>query len=192
MSTLDTVSIDRVQRTQLIREAEGYLDLIMVFDDRWPLDLELKKQVSNRILKSLSTIRKPLGHKPYILFLKGQACLASERFKEAIHHLKQAAQLDAENIHVHIALAWCHKRVGELGLAVSSIQEAIRLDSSSAIAHYNLACYLALKNDASSAIMHLTIAFDLNPDFRSLIPNESDFDPIRDDPGFQAATSLIV
>ena len=37
MSSLDTVSIDRVQRKQRIRAAEGYLDLIMVFDDRWSL-----------------------------------------------------------------------------------------------------------------------------------------------------------
>lgn len=192
MSTIDSVSIERVRRKKLIREAEGYLELIMVFDDRWRLDDDLREQLADRVIECLSKIKNPLGHKPHILFLKGQACIACKRHSTAIHHLKQAAQLDNENIHVHIALAWCYKRTGKLDLAIESMQAAIQVDKNSAIAHYNLACYLALNKDAPSAVMHLTIALGLNQQFRPLVARESDFDEIRDDPRFQAATSLIV
>ena len=192
MSTIDTVSIDRVRRKQLIREAEGYLDLMMVFEDRWPLDLELKKQMADRVIGCLTKVRKPLGHKPHILFLKGQACLACNRFKQAIHHLRQSAKLDGENIHTLIALAWCYKRTDQLELAIAALKDAIRLDNQSAIAHYNLACYFALQKNAQNAVMHLTIALDLNSDYRKHIAGESDFDPIRDDSDFLAATTLIV
>lgn len=192
MSTIDTVSIDRVRRKRLIREAEGYLDLMMVFEDRWPLDLVLKKKMADRVIACLTKIRKPLGHKPHVLFLKGQACLASNRFKQAIHFLQQSAKLDGENIHTLIALAWCYKRTDQLDLAISALEEAILLDSQSAIAHYNLACYFALQKNTPSALMHLTMAIDLNSDYRQHVAKESDFDPIRDDPGFLAATTLIV
>ena len=157
MSTIDAVSIDRVRRKRLIREAEGYLDLMMVFEDR----------------------------------LKGQACLACNRFKQAIHYLRQSAKLDGENIHTLIALAWCYKRTDELDLAIEALEEAVLLDSQSVIAHYNLACYFALKKNTPQAVMHLTMAIDLNSDYRQLVAQESDFDPIRNDPGFMAATTLI-
>ena len=192
MSTIDAVSIKRVRRKKLIREAEGYLDLIMVFDDKWGLDDPLREQIADRVIECLGRIKNPLGHKPHILFLKGQACIACKRHEDAIHHLQQAAQLDNENIHVHIALAWCYKRTDRLDLSIESMKSAICVDKSSAIAHYNLACYLALAKDAPSAIMHLTIALDLNGKFRAMVARESDFDQIRDDPRFQAATSLIV
>ena len=192
MSTIDTVSIDRVRRKRLIREAEGYLDLMMVFEDRWPLDLVIKKQIADRVIGCLAKIQKPMGHKPHVLFLKGQACLACHRFKQAIHHLRQSAKLDGENVHTLIALAWCYKRTDQLDLAISALEEAILLDSECAIAHYNLACYFALQKNTPSAVMHLTMAIELNTEYRQHIAKESDFDPIRNDPGFLAATTLIV
>jgi hypothetical protein len=38
----------------------------------------------------------------------------------------------------------------------------------------------------------LTTAFEIDPAFRDLVPGEPDFDPIRDHPGFQQLTSVIV
>ncbi len=191
MSSLDTISIDRVQRKQRIRTAEGYLDLIMVFDDRWPLDLPLRQQMAERAIEVLEAIKNPLGHKPYVLFLKGQACRACDRHKEAIHYLKQSAQLDPENIHVFLALAWSYKRTGRIEQAIEAMKNAVDLDSSSAIAQYNLACYFALANDTPNAILHLSLAFELDADFRCHVSGESDFDNIRDDPRFMAITSVV-
>jgi uncharacterized Ntn-hydrolase superfamily protein len=45
---------------------------------------------------------------------------------------------------------------------------------------YNLACYESLDGRADDAITHLRRAIDLDPSYRQLVENDSDFDPIRD------------
>ena len=64
-------AIDRIRRQKLIQTAEGYLDLIMAFDDLWPLELPHRVALADRALEALQQIKRPMGHKPYILFLKG-------------------------------------------------------------------------------------------------------------------------
>jgi hypothetical protein len=39
-------SINRLQRQQLVREAEGYLDLTLVFGDQWILPAELRDRLA--------------------------------------------------------------------------------------------------------------------------------------------------
>ena len=101
------VCLKRVRRKKSIRNAEGYLDLIMVFDDRWPLKTRLRFQMADKALESLEAITNPQGFKPYILFLKGQAHRAAGRYLKAINYLEQSLRLDEENSHNRLALAWC-------------------------------------------------------------------------------------
>ena len=184
--------LKRVRRKKLIRNAEGYLDLIMVFDDRWPLKLELREQFADKALRALGEIEKPQGFKPYILFLKGQAHRSAGRHSKAINYLEQSLRLDEDNLHTLLALAWCYKRVDNIDAAIEIMRTAIRLDPQSAICHYNLACYYSLALDSTTCARHLTIALDINPDYRENVDSESDFDPMRDDPEFRAALSVVV
>jgi tetratricopeptide (TPR) repeat protein len=184
-------TIKQVQRRQKIQVAEGYLDLAMALD-QWPLDLSLRQSLADRAMENLDAIEKPLGHKPYILFLKGQACRMADRFSEAINHLDQSLKLDPDNLHAYLALAWCYKRTDHLDLAIEAMQSAVELDSESAIAHYNLACYCALNREIDLALMHLSFALDLNSDFRELVAKESDFDSIRENPRFASIASATV
>ncbi len=185
-------TIERVKRKQLIRSAEGYLDLIMVFDDRWSLDMNLRQRMVERAIACLEQIKKPMGHKPYILFLKGQAHRAINEYSKAINFLQQSSRLDPDNIHTFLALAWCYKRVNRIDLAIEAMETAIQIESGCAIACYNLACYWALAGNVTNAVANLEKAFDLNPDYRDYVQNEPDFDKIRTDPEFQAATTVIV
>ena len=57
---------------------------------------------------------------------------------------------------------------------------------------YNLACYHSLAGDVSAAVGHLTQAISLDDRFRDLTGAERDFDPIRGDPRFLAATLVVV
>jgi hypothetical protein len=41
-------------------------------------------------------------------------------------------------------------------------------------------------------VTYLAQAFDLEPEYRDLVPQEPDFDPIRNHPHFQALTAVIV
>lgn len=184
--------LDRVQRRQWMRNAEGYLDLIMAFDDRWPLDLVYRKRLADHAIDCLTRIREPKGHLSHILFLKGQACRAAERHHQAIDYLKQSLELDPENIHTLLAIAWCHKRVNRVDLAIRDMETAIEYDSACSIAHYNLACYAALVKDVQKSVEHLRIALEQEPKFRELVANESDFDAIRDDMRFNSTPGLMI
>ncbi len=54
---------------------------------------------------------------------------------------------------------------------------------------YNLACVESLAGRAEDAIEHLRRAIEAWPDFRELAAKDSDFDPIRDEPGFKELIS---
>ena len=51
---------------------------------------------------------------------------------------------------------------------------------------YNLACAESLAGRAADAIEHLGLAIEKSERFRSFAKGDSDFDPIRDEPGFKA------
>ncbi len=184
--------LERAQRRQLMRQAEGYLDLIMVFDDCWPLDMELRVSMAEAAIDCLTQITNPRGHLGYVLFLKGQACRACERHQQAVDYLQQSVELEPGNLHSYLALAWCYKRLKRIDLAIESMQAAVELDGDSAIAHYNLACYWSLACHTNNALHHLTRALDLNPDYRDNIGCEPDFDNIRTNPEFQALNTAVV
>jgi len=50
---------------------------------------------------------------------------------------------------------------------------------------FNLACCESLAGRPEDAIEHLRRAIEAWPDFRTLAAKDSDFDPIRDEPGFK-------
>jgi hypothetical protein len=50
--------------------------------------------------------------------------------------------------------------------------------------HYQLACFKALGGHHTDALKHLRIAFEGDPRTRAWAADDSDLDPIRDDPSF--------
>jgi hypothetical protein len=50
---------------------------------------------------------------------------------------------------------------------------------------YNVACAESLAGQTENAIEHLRVAIDRSEAFRSLAVDDSDFDPIRDEPAFR-------
>jgi Flp pilus assembly protein TadD len=167
---------NRIRSQRLLREAEGYLEL----------------GLAHSALDSLSRMRDPgsfLGHQCY---LRGEALRSLKRYGEASGVLEQASDLIPSNIHVWLALGWCLKRSGQIDKAIAALEHAREVDPAEALIHYNLACYQSLAGYRHDAVMNLSRAIELKPDFRDMIGNESDFDPIRSDPEFQAITNIIV
>ena len=115
-----------------------------------------------------------------------------DRYREAIVPLLESADLDADNISTWLALGWCYKRTGRLDLAIESLEKALASEDQAAIIHYNLACYWALANNPHLAVGYLQRALAIDPDYRPMIVDEPDFDPIRDDPEFQLLAGVIV
>jgi tetratricopeptide (TPR) repeat protein len=185
-----TSTYDRVRRQQLLREAEGYLDLLMVFSEQWPLRDEVRNRLGERVLETLDRLDDFSGRRAHRLYLRGQALRAMHRFTEAIVPLSESAELDPDVLGVWLALAWCHKRSGRLDLAIQALEDAMNVDPAQAIVYYNLACYWALAKNIKLTIAYLTRAFDLDPNYRDLIQNERDFDFVRNHREFQALTSV--
>jgi Flp pilus assembly protein TadD len=183
---------ERIRRQQLLREAEGYLDLTTVLSERWPLRPAVRDRLAQRALDVLARLDSSGRHRTHSRYLVGQALRVMERYAEAIEPLEEAAELDPENIHIWLELGWCHKRCGRLELAIQALEEALLVDSSEAIIHYNLACYWSLANNAKQALAYLARAFELDSNCRDLVADERDFDPIRNHPDFLALTSVIV
>ena len=183
---------NRIRRQQILREAEGYLDLITVFGDRMPCRPDVRDALAARVLDTLDRVHNAGGMKAHILFLRGQALRAMDRYVDAVPLLREAAELEPQNVHIRLSLAWCYKRCRRLDLAIQALEEALEADASYAIVHYNLACYWSLAGNVKLAVTYLSQAFDLEPEYRDLVGRERDFDPIREHPHFLALTSVIV
>jgi tetratricopeptide (TPR) repeat protein len=182
-------SPNSIRRQQLLREAEGYLDLLMVFADQWSLHPEPRDRLASRTLQTLTGLDQSSDFGGYAEYLRGQAYRVMERHREAVDHLLKAAEQEPANIHVHLALGWCYKRISRLDLAIQSLEEGLAIDPDQGIIHYNLACYWSLAQNARLAIEYLAQSIDLDPTYRNLVQEEPDFDPIRDDPNFLALMS---
>ena len=182
----------RIRRQHLMREARGYLELALLFADCWPLEQERIEVLAERSLECLDELESRFGSTVRTLYLKGEVYRLLEKFAQAIFFLQEANRIEPQNTDTLLALGWCYKRTGRLDLAVAALEEAIEVDYSLGIAHYNLACYLALAGQAQLAIKHLSIVFDVEPDYRQYVADESDFDTIREHPAFQTLTAVIV
>jgi quercetin dioxygenase-like cupin family protein len=71
--------------------------------------------------------------------------------------------------------------------AADLLRDAVTLHGDSAGLLYNLACFDSLAGaDAATVSTNLARAIELHPDFRDLAREDTDFDPVRDDPAIQA------
>ena len=188
--------VPRIRREQALRRAEGYIDLISVFADRWPVAPAVRDPLAQRALaeiESLGDLELLPGHRCLALYLQGEALKSMERYHEAIHPLVEASREEPDNIGVWLSLAWCHKRTGRIDLAIQALEEALAApDSNQAIIYYNLACYWSLARNTDLALEYLSRSFEIDSAFRDLVEEENDFNPIRENAEFRALTSAIV
>ncbi len=161
-------AIARIPR--LLNEAEGYLML----------------NLPEKALKILQS-RDDWGIMPFEAnLLTGKALCQLERYDEAIKLLELAAKLKHDSLDVAMELGWCYKRNHQLAEAIDALQRiAPRHGARYPVLHYNLACYWSLAGKPELALRELDTALERNPDYIKLIDEETDFDPIREHPGFQ-------
>lgn len=184
--------LKRFRRKQILREAEGYLDLITSCADELPLQADIRNRLAQRAIDTLTRLGANGLGKIDALYLRGQAYRIMEQHVQAIEVLSQAADINHENIHVWLALGWCYKRIGRLDKAIESLEEALQVDDKTAIIHYNLACYWSLAKNVKWAVDYLERALELDPSYRDMVAQEHDFDPIRQHPRFQGLLSVNV
>lgn len=182
----------RTRRQILLRAVEGYLEIMTVPSEFGVLDPSIRDRIGEKSLALLQGLDLSHGHRARALALTGELYRAMERYADAIEPLKQSVELVRDNLQGWLALGWCYKRTQRLDLAIHALEEAMEVAPAEAIIHYNLSCYWSLAGNPRLAVMYLSQAFDLDPRYRELVCKESDFDPIREHPDFQALTSVIV
>ena len=74
---------------------------------------------------------------------------------------------------------------GDYAGAVETARTVVEANPHYAAPNYNLACCEALAGMTEDAIRHLRAAIELRPSLRDLAQEDTDFDPIRDEPGFR-------
>jgi tetratricopeptide (TPR) repeat protein len=183
---------DRVRRQQILREAEGYLDLLGLFGQKWTPPLAVRSRLTKQALLALDRLSETYAAGSQAQLLRGLALRASERYDDALEPLRKAAEADGECLDAWLALGWCYKRTGRLPQAIDALEQALAADPAQAIVHYNLACYWSLAGKTNQAVNFLARAFSMDSHYRAMAESEPDFDPIRNDPGFQGLFTIIV
>jgi tetratricopeptide (TPR) repeat protein len=170
------VSINRLLLEQTVEQAEGYLELGMT-------------EHALRTLQRRGALVHGSGRACYLL---GETLRELGRYEEALFPLERSADLLPDDIHAWLALGWCYKRTGQLSRAIGSLERAVRIDPGEPVLHYNLACYWSLARNRTLALRYLSQALDLDCNYRDLVQDEPDFNPLRDDPVFKVLTGVEV
>lgn len=162
----------RVRREKRLEAALGYLML----------------EMPDHALRELNAISDPERCPFEYNKLRGEALKLQGRYEAALEAYHRAHDDDPADLTISLGMGWCYKRVNQLPKAIAVLQEAYRWSSDEPIVLYNLACYYALAGDKNQALMWLGRSLRMDAALRKLIPDEADFNALRDDPDFQLVT----
>ncbi|MDA0836050.1 MAG: tetratricopeptide repeat protein [Planctomycetota bacterium] len=122
-------------------------------------------------------------------YLQGEAYRLRKEHEKALSHFSMAHDVSPTDLGSLLGMAWCLKRLDQLDRAIEMTAQAYKAHPQEPIILYNLACYHALAGHKSDALSWLGRALRMESSLRSLIDDEMDFDPLRNDPDFQYLTS---
>ena len=146
------------------------------------LDLSCPEQA---LLKMEDLLGVP-GARPAALVLRVRAFVDMKRFEEALIDIDEVRNFDHDPDWADVTEAWCRKRMGDLPGAAACMERLLERTNHSAIGHFNLGCYLALQGETERALDEVTVACGIDPEFRKLLADESDLEPLHGHPAFES------
>jgi tetratricopeptide (TPR) repeat protein len=183
---------EAIPRQILLRRAAGYLELgelLVEPDQETPATA---RRLLDRALAELRLLPEDMRSGPLASLIEGEALRALGSWQAALGPLGRAAESDPARLEAWLGLGWCFKRLDRLDDAIRALEAGLAASPRQPILLYNLACYHSLAGNVPLAIDHLTRAIAIDGRFRELTGSERDFDPIRSDPRFVAATHVVV
>lgn len=157
------------RRERLLEAARGYLTL----------------EMPDHALRELRRIESSDEDLFHIWQLKGESLRQKQEHDEALVVFSRALEEQPDDLTSLMGMAWCFKRTDQLHNAISTMEQAYQSSPKEPIVLFNLSCYFCLAGDKPQALSWLGRALRMEPNLRELIPDESDFDPLRNDPDFQ-------
>jgi len=122
------------------------------------------------------------------LYWKGMVYLEKQKLAEAEPPFRHLIEIDPEQAHVYVHLAYIYRRTISLERAIETIQQALQLSPKLSIALYNLACYRAVQGEAEEALRLLEQAVVISKEYRDLARTDPDFVSVRQRQEFQKIT----
>lgn len=142
-------------------------------------------EMPDQALRELAAIRGAAEHSAEWQRLRGEALRLKRQHIEALEAFEQADRIEPDDLSTLLGIAWCQKRIDRLADAIETMTRAYRACPQEPVVLYNIACYYSLAGDKGQALSWLGRALRMSPELRRLIPNETDFDPLRNDADFQ-------
>ena len=116
--------------------------------------------------------------------LRGEALRAKSDHRAALDAFRKAHSASPEDLGALMGMAWCFKRIDRIDQSIESMQLAYESHKEVPVVLYNLACYYSLAGEKELALSWLGRALRMDRGFTKLVPKETDFDSLRDDPDF--------
>lgn len=162
------------QRKRQLRAAEGYFSLGM----------------HDHALEALTQIPDLSDSAFDYHLLRGDVLRAKLQHHEALDCFRQAHELKPQNLDALMGMAWCFKRIDRVDQSIEMMRLAYQSHPKIPVVLYNLACYYSLARNKEQALSWLGRALRMDQSIGKLIPKETDFDPLRDDPDFKYLLEL--
>jgi tetratricopeptide (TPR) repeat protein len=162
------MALTEKQRIRRLDAAEGYLSLDMV----------------DQALAELRSIPDP-GEARYDYHrLLGECYRSRHDWAAALEQFDRCYEIQPQDLDILMAKAWCYKRLDRLSDAIAAMHEAYESHRDVPVVLYNLSCYYSLTGNKPQALSWLGRALRMERKLLQLIPKESDFAPLRNDPEF--------
>ena len=150
----------------------------------------LMLDLPDRALRELSEIIETDEVTYEYHLLRGEALRAKSDHLAALDAFRNALTARPDDLSALMGMAWCFKRIDRIDQSIETMQRAYESHKEEPVVLYNLACYYSLAGEKELALSWLGRALRMDRGFTKLVPKESDFDPLRNDPDFQHLLEL--
>jgi tetratricopeptide (TPR) repeat protein len=120
---------------------------------------------------------------------KGATYAFQGKYDEGLTLIKQALAIKPDFVYGHFNLGLANELAGRWDPAISAYLEAIELDDKDVWSYYGIASIYGRFGNTQKVREYLEQAIILNPAVKEIARKEHDFDPVRQDPGFQKLIS---
>jgi tetratricopeptide (TPR) repeat protein len=121
----------------------------------------------------------------------GQILIRKQDFGEAATAFLNAINLEPDAFWPWLYLGRAQRELGDYEAAIESTENALNVSNGKTelnLAYYNLACYYTLLGQKEEAMDYLRTALEQDESLRESARENSDLDPLRNEPGFEFLT----